>query len=297
MSGQRARAQRRGLPDYSLALREARQATGLTGDELARRLLVSASAYRNAENGRGGPGVFNADLQAVFPVDVAEQLRALWDAADEATNGHARFDQTELLLPLPLIEGLAQARVTRFYPSRRYYSLLRDGRGSMREYVTTAVQSLEMVSIALATGVDLEGIVATFEQMLSRPQPPKITVSLLDPEIPALAEAIGPVVQSSPDVLRGRTRDAIDELRKMRDRRVARSRQSLFEVWCHNCVPNASAIILDGDADSGLVQLETKGYKTGMDASFGFEVGAPSEFFLTLRDSYRSLIADGRQVV
>jgi hypothetical protein len=45
------------------------------------------------------------------------------------------------------------------------------------------------------------------------------------------------------------------------------------------------------------VQLETKGYKMGMEKSFGFEVGAGSEFFVDLRDSYRHLIRDGRRIM
>jgi hypothetical protein len=73
----------------------------------------------------------------------------------------------------------------------------------------------------------------------------------------------------------------------------ARSRRSNLEVWCHNCLPNRSANIVDGDTDRGRFQLETKAYHTSTDKSCGFEVAAGSEFYETLRDSYRKLFADG----
>jgi len=90
--------------------------------------------------------------------------------------------------------------------------------------------------------------------------------------------------------------DTLKVLEALKNDRLAAAPRGCIEVWCHNCVPNASAIIIDGDSDEGLFQVETKGHRTGMNKSFGFEVGAGSELFRDLRDSYRQLIDDGRRV-
>jgi hypothetical protein len=228
---------------------------------------------------------------------VLDKLRALGDSPLE--NSHEPIARVDgLMVPEALVKGLVDAKVTRFYPSRRYYRLLRDGRGSISEYVSLSKRSVEMVSINLATGNEFEGLLDTFEELIDRPRAPvSICISLLDPEKDYLMKAIAPVIGASPETLAGRIADVLRGLQDFAESRLARSRRKYLQVSCHNVLPNASAIILDGDADDGLVQLETKGYKTGMDRSFGFEVAAQSEFFKTLRDSYRHLIADGRRVV
>jgi hypothetical protein len=154
-----------------------------------------------------------------------------------------------------------------------------------------------MVSINLATGNDMEMLIDTFEELILRRNPVKVRISLLDPDLEYLAQAIAPVINTTPDTLRSRVRDTVDSLEQLNSVRLPKSRKSYLEVWCHNCVPNGSAIILDGDSRSGLFQLETKGYRTGMQKSFGFEIAAGSDFFMTMRDSYRRLIADGRRVI
>ena len=283
-------------PRYAQLLVSARKASGLSVADIAARLRIGESTYRNAENGRGTPGMFK-ELELVFPTESLAIGRAWHESRASEQDGHDRFSPEDVLIPMDLLQGLAKARLTRFYPSRKYYKLLRDGRASISEYVSSAQHTLDMVSINLATGMDLEGLLETFEEMLQRHPPVTVRLSLLDPDLDYLAMAIAPVVGSSPETLRGRVRDTIAALRDFHQHRLSTSRRKCLEVWCHNCVPNASAIIIDGDEPGGLVQLETKGYKTGMDKSFGFEVAAPSDFFTTLRDSYRRLIEEGRQVL
>lgn len=202
-----------------------------------------------------------------------------------------------LLLPAVLQAGLVEARITRFHPSREYYQLFREGRGSISDYVSTAKSTVEMVSINLATGHDMEALLDKFEELINRRNPIRVRVSLLDPDLEHLALSIAPVINATPETLRRRVRDTVEALCILHRTRLSRARREYLEVWCHNCLPNGSAIMLDGDSDEGLFQLETKGYRTGMNKSFGFEVAAGGEFFVTLRDSYRRLIADGRRVL
>jgi len=283
-------------PAHARLLKEARQRLGITGEVAAERLGVSAAAYRNAENGRYGKVVFE-NLSRLLPQGEAseilhefEQFRASSSPSpvDELT-GHPR-----VLLPIELLQGLAEARVTRFHPSRKYYQMLREGRHTISSYVAQATQSLDMVSIYLATGMELENVMDTFEQLLR--QKVSVTVSLLDPNLDYLMFAIGGVINARPTTLALRINDTFDRLLVFRQERLSAAMSRLFAVRAHQSLPNASAIIIDGDLDTGLIQLETKGYKMGLDKSFGFEAAAPSEFFTDLRDSYRQLMADGRKI-
>ena len=206
-------------------------------------------------------------------------------------------EEMEISIPRELVLGAHEAGLSRFFPSREHYKRFRGGLDSISEYVALADTCLEMISINLATGTDIEGVLDTFEDLIQRRKPVTVRISLLDPELPYLAQAIAPVVSAAPTTLIGRTSDTLDALAQLRDVRLGKARRKYLEVWCHSCVPNASAIIIDGDSAEGRVQLETKGYKVGMKHSFGFEVRAGTEFFARLRDSYRELISDGRQVL
>lgn len=240
----------------------------------------------------------SADKDAFRKNEVAKAIQFLAEVLkDEHRPPVGDDSEGPIELPQPLLAGVVDAGLTRFYPSRGHYRLLRDGRESISDYISLATTCVEMVSLNLTTGNETENVVDTFEDLIQRRNPTKVIVSLLDPEIPALAEAIAPVVGSAAETMRGRVRDTLAALAEFRSARLGRTRRQYFEVWCHNCIPNASAIIIDGDSNKGYIQLETKGYKTGMKSSFGFEVGAGTEFFEMLRDSYRHLISDGRRIV
>ncbi|MGH2477031.1 MAG: hypothetical protein ACRDIL_17370, partial [Candidatus Limnocylindrales bacterium] len=47
----------------------------------------------------------------------------------------------------------------------------------------------------------------------------------------------------------------------------------------HGCFPMGSAILLDAGTDRGIIQVETKLFRSPRDESFGFEVTGPSAFF------------------
>jgi hypothetical protein len=288
------------VPEHCRLLIAARKRAGLTGRQVADKMGVSESAYRNAENGRFGRVVFE-NVGKVFPPEVAGEIHGAWAAWSQSSTPEQFAGLTHsrdgVLVPIELLQGLAEARVTRFHPSRKYYKLLREGRSTISGYVGQATTSLEMVSIALATGMELERVVDTFEELVRKRPPVSITVSLLDPELEYLMSAIAGVIGASGSTLAGRIRDTVSTLKDFRDQRLSRNVRDRFEVWAHASLPNASAIIIDGDLDTGLVQLETKGYKLGMEKSFGFEASAPSEFFRDLRDSYRHLIRDGRRIL
>lgn len=239
--------------------------------------------------------------QAVGAFSKNEQVKAL-DLLDHAigellATPASRDSQTGALAP-ELVQALVEARVNRFFSSRDGYRKYRDSRDTISQYVSQANESIEMVSISLATGHDMEQVADAFETAILRHrQPVRVVVSLLDPDLDYLLQSIAPVLGFSSTSLSQRINDTIASLVELRQERLPRNKRGYLEVWCHRVLANASAIILDADGEAGRVQLETKGFRTGMGKSWGFEVLSGSEFFMTLRDSYRSLIQDGRRVI
>ena len=288
---------KRELPVYSRLLKQAREDAGLLQREVAELIGASEPTYCNAENGRGGPLVID-NIHRAFP-ELAAEIQEAWrdhkGSSDEGQLEHVDVDDGEVRVEL--IHGVTEAGLTRFFPSRRYYRAFRDGRESISSYISQAEKSVEMVSISLATGMELERVFDTFCALLLRPEATTVRISLLDYEQEYLMHSIAPVVSSSPATLSLRISDTLTNLEEFANDKLPRSVRNRFEVWCHGVIPNASAIILDGDSERGVVQLETKGYKMGMDKSFGFECAAGTRFFSDLRDSYRHLIADGRRII
>jgi predicted acylesterase/phospholipase RssA len=199
-------------------------------------------------------------------------------------------------LPLQLRRMLAEAGVTRFMPSRRHYALAREGRESISTYISLATKSLTMVSINLATGKDIEEIITTFDALLVREQSVHIIVSLLDYRRDDLMQAIAPVINRTPEGLRDKIQETVDDLTRWAHALPDRCK-SHFELRLHSAVPNASAIMIDEDSPSGLIQLETKAYRAAWDRSYAMEVRAGSEFYTTLKDAYRTLVRDGTALV
>jgi hypothetical protein len=196
-------------------------------------------------------------------------------------------------LPETLLQGLRAANVTRFMPSRKHYALYREGRESISSYVQLANHSLSMVSINLATGVDMEKIVDTFTAMIcKRETPVRVRVSLLNPDKRYLLEAIAPVLGRTPEALGIRIADAINDLTAFAQDLPTWARP-YFSLSCHNALPQASAIMIDENTTAGLIQLESKPYRSAFTSSFAWEAAYGSEYFQTLRSSYDQLIADG----
>jgi predicted acylesterase/phospholipase RssA len=196
-------------------------------------------------------------------------------------------------LPDVLLRGLRAGGVTRFIPSRQYYGIFREGRESITAYIQLATSTLSMVSINLATGVDMERIVDVFTVMICRrPDPVRIRVSLLNPARADLMTAIAPVLAIQPDILTTRIGDAITSLADFA-RELPPRMQRYFSLSCHNALPAASAIMIDEASPTGLIQLESKPYGSAFTDSFAWEIGHGTDFYRSMTDSYSRLISDG----
>jgi len=197
---------------------------------------------------------------------------------------------------LNVAAGVTVANLRTFIPARKYYTQFR-GKGSITEYITGTTRELVLVSINLMTGDAIESILRTIRTLLSRigGPPVRVTLSLLDPEKTYLIEAVAANLDVEPQELTRAVERLITKFRTFHDGLPEEMRER-FQLRCHGTLPSASAILIDPFEPSGTIQLETKAYKTPAVEAYGFEVGAGSEFYVSLRDAYMALVRDGRQV-
>ncbi len=187
-----------------------------------------------------------------------------------------------------VVLGATAANLITFVPARRYYKDLCEGRDSITSYIAGAESTLRVVSINLMIGNTEESILDTFKVMISSPGMPVTTIlSLLDPEQGHSMEPAAPNLGLEPNELAGQIHQLIARARRFHaslDPALQRS----FELHCHGSLPSASAIMIDIERGTGVIQLETKAYSSAAIEAFGFEVGYGSELYNSLRDEYKA---------
>jgi len=268
---------------------------------------LQASASAMLAERRLAPGAIvrvNPTLSTWVPLDdAAGALKILPGIADQefeqAGQSASRIlepcttGRRDTAVPEIAIRGIQAAGITRFIPARKYYAEFRAGAESISSYISQARREIIMVSVNLATGVEMEKIRRTFKNLLTREDDaPEITVSLLNPDKDYLMRTLCEHLEKNPDELADSIRQSLQSLAVLRSELLP-EQQARLHVRVHNTLPAASAILLDPQTSKGLIQLETNSYKSAAIDSFGFEVAVGSGFFNTLRTAYRQLIADG----
>lgn len=180
-----------------------------------------------------------------------------------------------------------------FYSSRDDYAKHRINAASIDKYIDRAQKSITIVSITLTTGLSFDDICKVIENKIKKIKDFKVTISLLNPFLDNLYFTISPLFGQQAETLQKNTKDALVSLRDFRAQ-LSDEEQKRFILKVHNTLPFGSAIILDGDLESGTIQIETKPYKVGIRKSFAFEIcNNNRSFYNTLKTSYYSLITDG----
>jgi pyrimidine deaminase RibD-like protein len=196
------------------------------------------------------------------------------------------------------VNGVAEAGLTAFYPSRDYYPLFRDEAATIDRYVSTARSTAVLVSINLMTGIPFHDLCLALERKLTaRGAAFSVTISLLDPDRADLMAAIAPVLSKDPADLSNTIRQSLQALARFKSG-LGRRVRSRVDVRVHDAVPFGSAILLDHRLPSGRIQIETKPYRAGYQRSFAFEVmhTEPGGLYDVLAASYDALLSDGRSV-
>jgi uncharacterized protein len=207
------------------------------------------------------------------------------------------LDRMRSQLDRGVVLGATAANLNTFVPARRFYKDLREGRDSITSYIAKAESTLRVVAINLMTGNTLESILDTFKTMICRPgMPVTIILSLLDPEQGHLMETIAPNLGLEPSELAEQIHKLVARAQRFHTS-LDPALQGSFELHCHSSLPSASAIMIDVERRTGVIQLETKAYSRPAIEAFGFEVGYGSGLYNSLRDGYLKLIADGRRLI
>jgi hypothetical protein len=193
---------------------------------------------------------------------------------------------------------LSSIRMSRFNRSREDYKKCRKGGKTIGGYVSTATSSLKIVSFSLITGIQYEELSKALEALVQREQPVTVDISLLDPRKNELTRAIAPAYDASAHAFSSDIHTALDNLFRLKNSLRADARNRL-RIHIHKAIPFGSAILIDHDDEKrGRIQIETKGYKSGLNLSWGFELraGGSHALYKTLVQAYTQLIEDGEEL-
>lgn len=180
-----------------------------------------------------------------------------------------------------------------FFSSRDDYNKYRASIPSIDRYIDTAKSSIELVSITLTTGMQIDDVCSVIKNKINEQRDFNVTISLLNPFKDELYMTLEPVFGTDYSTLQNRTKDALKRLSQLK-KSFSADNQGRFSVKMHNTLPFGSAIILDGNLEGGRIQIETKPYKVGMRKSFAFEIiNDGNTFYDTIKSSYYELIKDG----
>lgn len=148
------------------------------------------------------------------------------------------------------------------------------------------------------TGIQYEELTKVISRMVQREIPVTVDISLLDPRRHELAMAISPSYTQTPEAFTECVYTSIDNLFKVKNGLPEPVRPRL-RIRLHNAIPFGSAILIDTqDPERGSIQIETKGYKSGLELSWGFELraGGRHNLYKTLVTAYEDLLLDGEEL-
>lgn len=218
---------------------------------------------------------------------------ALGPSVNKIRNAIGKIGITKKKVSDDLVEQIDKIGLNAFYASREDYSKYRTDASSIDRYIDRATESIHMISITLATGISVDDICKVFEIKLKQNRDFRVVISLLNPYNKELYKTIMPLFKQPEKTLQENTISALKTLVDFKNR-LKEDEQRRFVIKVHQTLPFGSAIIIDGDTESGTIQIETKPYDVGMRKSFAFEIQNNNGiFYETLKQSYYKLIDDG----
>ena len=218
---------------------------------------------------------------------------ALGPSANQIKRALRSFSPPDKQMSDELSQQINAIGLSAFFSSRDDYSKYRASTPSIDRYINTAKSSIELVSITLTTGIQIDDICTVIKNKINKQRDFRVTISLLNPFRDELYMALEPVFGADYSSLQNSTKDALKRLSQLK-KSLSAERQKRFSIKMHNTLPFGSAIILDGNLESGRIQIETKPYKVGMRKSFAFEIiNDGNSFYDTIKSSYYELIHDG----
>jgi len=175
--------------------------------------------------------------------------------------------------------------LTKFHFSRDDYE------STLTTFIDKAKTSISIVSVSLKIKQEEEGIKNIFREKLTSNKAFIITVSLINPNNQKLVKITADTLNISYNDLRKQIVDMLKELFDCYEQ-LTKQEQSRFKILIHDCFPMGSVIMLDATETSGIIQIETKLYKTSRNESFGFQITKESSFFKRNYIAWQRIIQD-----
>jgi len=180
-----------------------------------------------------------------------------------------------------------RSRVTKFHFSRDDY-----GR-TLATFINSALQSIYIVSISLKNTDDEGCLTDLFKRKLCADHNFSVVVSLINPNNSALVKIVADTLDVSTDKLLKEVREMLSNLLDCYDS-LNPSEKSRFKILVHDCFPMGSVVMLDASPSGGMIQIETKLYKSPRVSSFGFQLTKQSQFFKHNFEAWQRIIQDSK---
>lgn len=179
------------------------------------------------------------------------------------------------------------AGVSKFHFSRDDY-----GR-TLATFLDTAQTSISIVSISLKI-TDEEGqLTNLFKRKLNSNQNFEIKISLINPNNDSLVKVAADTLNISKEKLKAEVtamlKDLLDCYETLGD-----SEKSRFKILVHDCFPMGSVVMLDANANGGMIQVETKLYRAPRTESFGFQITKSSTFYKNNFTAWNRIFSDSK---
>ena len=170
-----------------------------------------------------------------------------------------------------LADVLRRGGITKFHLSRDDY-----GR-TLKTYLSQAKHSIRIVSVSLKLTHDEGDLADLFRTRLAQNPNFRVAISLLAPSSPA-AGCSAASLDADPTELRREIMEMLGTLMSLKAGLPPGQRERI-DVRVHECLPMGSAIMLDAEPETGIIQVETKLHRSPRVESFGFEIKGPSDFY------------------
>ena len=166
-----------------------------------------------------------------------------------------------------------------------------DYESTLTTFLDKAKTSISIASVSLKIKQEEGGITDIFREKLTSNKTFIITVSLINPNNQELVKIAADTLNISYNDLR---KQIVDMLKDLFDcyEQLTKQEQARFKILVHDCFPMGSVIMLDATETSGIIQIETKLYKTSRNESFGFQVTRESSFFKRNYIAWQRIIQD-----
>lgn len=181
---------------------------------------------------------------------------------------------------------LKREYITSFHLRREDY------RERLPEFLSHAKHSITIISISLKLTSEEGAILELLKSKIAANPDFRIKISLINP-FSAAAGALALSLNIPLEDLQVEICSMLKKLVICRDS-LKEADKPRMEISIHDCIPMGSAILLDAAPEKGVIQVETKLFKSPRTESFGYEVRAPSSFYKRNYRSWMQVIDDSK---